>query len=225
MKRIVKISVIVLIVAGIITAWRLGLFQYVSLKNVGILTDYINSFGLFSSIIFICLYVMATVLFIPGIPLTVLAGIVFGPVYGTIWVSIASTIGASLAFLISRYTGREMVLRHFSDRDLFKRLEDGVKDQGWKMVAITRLVPLFPFNAQNYLYGLTAVPFGTYVLVSWICMLPATFAYVFLAGSIVAGEGDAVKTITYIGIGIALIIALSIVGKVLAKKQAEKEKK
>lgn len=223
MKQVIRIALIVLIVAGIIVAWRFGLFQYISLDRIGELTDYINGFGFFAPMVFICIYILATVLFLPGLPLTVLAGIVFGPIYGSIWVSIASTIGASLAFLIGRYTGREMIIQRFSGSDLFKKLDKGVSDQGWQMVAITRLVPLFPFNAQNYAYGLTDIPFGTYVLLSWICMLPATIGYVFLSGSILAGEGDLVKTITYVGVGVALIIVLSIVGKRLAKKQSSKE--
>ena len=85
-------------------------------------------------------------------------------------------------------------------------------------------MPLFPFNAQNYVYGLTKVPLGIYVLVSWICMLPATFAYVFLASAILAGEGDAVKTVAYVGIAIGLILILSMVSRIIINRQnIEKE--
>jgi uncharacterized membrane protein YdjX (TVP38/TMEM64 family) len=223
MNRSIKIGVILLIVLGIFVAWRLGLFQYISINQISELSEYIHSFGFFAPIIFITIYVIATVLFLPGLPLTLLAGIVFGPVYGSVWVSIASTIGATLAFAIGRYTGRDWVVKRFSKNDLFKRLDRGVREQGWKMVAITRLVPLFPYNAQNYVYGLTDVPIGIYVLVSWLCMLPATIAYVFLSGAIIAGEGNVVKTIGYIGIAVALILVLSIIGKYLSKKQMIKE--
>lgn len=81
------------------------------------------------------------------------------------------------------------------------------------MIAITRLIPLFPFNAQNYVYGLTYVPLKIYVFVSWLCMLPGTIAYVFLAGAIIGGEGDSAKTVTYIGIGVAILILLSLLSK------------
>lgn len=225
MKKFIKIAIIVLVMVGIFLAWKFGLFRYLSLERIGDITDYIKRFGLFAPLVFMGFYTIATVLFLPGLPLTIVAGIAFGPVYGSIWVSIASTIGATLAFLIGRYTGREMMVKRFGDSDLFKKLDKGVSNQGWKMVAITRLVPLFPFNAQNYAYGLTDISLVTYVFVSWICMLPATIGYVFLAGAIVAGEGDVVKTITYVGIGVAFIIGISIIGKKLGTKQSKEEKK
>lgn len=222
-KKVIKIGLVALIVVGIIVAWRLGLFQYISLDRVEELKDYINSFGLFAPMVFIGFYILATILFLPGLPLSILAGVAFGPIYGSIWVSLGSTIGASLAFLVGRYTGRDVIIKRFADVELFKKLDKGVSEQGWKMVAITRLMPLFPFNAQNYAYGLTSIKFKTYVFVSWICMLPATIGYLFLAGSIVAGNGNVIKTITYVGIGVGLIIVLSIVGKILAKKQSIKK--
>lgn len=214
-----KIGIIVGIFIAIVLLWKFEVFQYIKLERIGEITDFINGFGVMAPIIFILLYVMATVFFMPGVPLTLLAGIAFGPVLGSLWVSIASVTGATLAFLISRYLGRDFIVKKFSSSDLFKKLDEGVKSQGWKMVAITRLVPLFPFNAQNYVYGLTDVSLRTYVFVSWICMLPATIAYVFLAGAIVGGEGDVAKTVTYVGVGVGLLLVLSIVSKKIASKQ------
>lgn len=181
--------------------------------------DFIDGLGIWASIAYIALYIVATVLFVPGLPLTILAGITFGPVLGTIWVSLASTIGASLAFLVGRFIGRDLVLEKFGNSDMFKKLDDGIRDQGWKMVAITRLVPLFPFNAQNYVYGLTDVHFKTYVFISWICMLPATIGYVFLGSAIGVAEGDVAKTISYVGTGVAALILLSLAGKLIGKKK------
>jgi uncharacterized membrane protein YdjX (TVP38/TMEM64 family) len=123
--------------------------------------------------------------------------------------------------LIGRYTGRDWILKKFSKSDIFIKLDTGVKEQGWKMIAITRLIPLFPFNAQNYVYGLTDIDFKTYVFFSWLCMLPGTIAYVFLSGAIVGGEGDSIKTITYIGIGIAILILLSIIGNKFINNKGE----
>lgn len=197
----------------IILLWVFDAFQYISIERLSELKEWISGFGIWAPLVYILLYVISTIFFLPGLPITLLAGIVFGPVAGSIYVSIASTIGASIAFLIGRYTGRDWIVGKFGASDLFKKMDSGVKEQGWKMVAITRLVPLFPFNAQNYIYGLTDIPFKTYVFVSWLCMLPATVAYVFLAGAIVGGEGSAAKTISYVGIGIALLILLSLIGK------------
>ncbi len=219
MKNRPRLLIIMALILGVILLWAFDVFQYISIDRIRELTAFINGFGWLAPVVFIMMYVAATVLFLPGLPLTLLAGIVFGPVLGTLWVSIASTTGATLAFIIGRYTGRGFIVDKFSSSELFIRLDKGIKEQGWKMVAITRLVPLFPFNAQNYVYGLTDVSLRTYAFVSWICMLPATVAYTFLAGSVIAGEGDVAKTVTYIGVGVALLIALSAIGKSITKRQ------
>lgn len=215
-----KMISLLLILSAILALWVFDIFSYVSIDRIGEMTQFIQGLGLWAPLAYILAYILATVLFVPGLPLTLLAGIVFGPVFGTIWVSLASTIGASLAFLVGRFLGRDLILMKFGKSDLFRKLDEGIRNQGWKMVAITRLVPLFPFNAQNYVYGLTDVAFRTYVFVSWICMLPATIGYVFLAGAIIGGEGDVIKTTTYLGIGIAVLILLSLVGKSLVKKES-----
>lgn len=219
MKKKLRLLAILAIIMTIIISYQLGLFDYIALDRVTDLTDFIENFGVLAPIIFIMAYILATILFLPGLPLTVLAGIVFGPIAGTIYVSIASITGAGMAFIIARYIGRDAMIKRFSKNEVFKKIDVGVLNQGWKMVAITRLVPLFPFNVQNYIYGLTGIPFITYILVSWVCMLPATVAYVFLAGSIVGGDGSGTKTIMYLGIGVALIILLSVLAKVLDKSK------
>ena len=100
----------------------------------------------------------------------------------------------------------------------FGRIDDGVEAYGWRMVMITRLVPLFPFNVQNYAYGLTKVRFRTYVLVSWICMLPATVAYVAASGSIVSGEGNAGKTLGYVTVAAVAFVCLSLIPRLVKRK-------
>lgn len=213
MKNRLKPLVLALILITIFVLWRVGAFSYISVERIEELKALVDDFGMLAPMVFILAYILATVFFLPGVPLTLLGGVVFGPVMGTIWVSIASTVGATLAFLLGRYTGREFIVNKFSDSDIFNKLDNGVKNQEWKMIAITRLIPLVPFNAQNYVYGLTDIPLKTYTLVSWIFMLPGTVAYVFLAGAIIGGEGDVAKTFTYIGIGVAILISLSIIGK------------
>lgn len=220
-----KVFLLCSILAIIGLLWFFDIFQYIQVERINELTAFINSFGLLAPIVFIVIYIVATVFFLPGVPLTLLAGLVFGPILGTIWVSIASTVGATCAFIVGRYIGRDAIVKKFSESALFTKLDQGVKKQGWKMVAITRLVPIFPFNAQNYVYGITDIPLRTYAFVSWICMLPGTIGYVFLAGAIIGGQGDSTKTITYIGVGIGFVIGLSIVSKVIMKRMnIEKDK-
>ena len=213
MNNKIRLTIIALIATVIFVLWRIGAFSYISVERIEELKELIDGFGLIAPVVFVLAYILATVFFLPGVPLTLLGGIVFGPIWGTVWVSISSTVGATLAFLVGRYIGRDWIVSKFSNSDIFNRLDTGVKNQGWKMIAITRLIPLVPFNAQNYVYGLTDIPLKTYTLVSWIFMLPGTVAYVFLAGAIIGGEGDIAKTVTYIGIGLAILIALSIVSK------------
>lgn len=218
-KNIKKIALLMGLLIVVILLWVLDVFQYFSIDRLSQLTEFINGFGWLAPVVFIVTYIVATIFFLPGLPLTLLAGVIFGPVFGSIWVSVASTIGATGAFIVGRYLGRDFVAQRFSKNDLLLKLDQGVKREGWKMVAITRLVPLFPFNAQNYVYGLTDIPLTTYVLVSWICMLPATIAYVFLAGAIIEGQGNVGRTFVYIGIGVALILILTMIKKAFDKKQ------
>lgn len=220
MKNYKRLLPIIGIIVTIALLWYFDVFQYFQVERIQDLKVFIDKFGIISPLIFILIYIIATVFFLPGLPLTLLAGILFGPFLGTVWVSIASTAGATFAFLVARYSGRQFVVDKFSKSDLFIKLDQGVKKQGWKMVAITRLVPLFPFNAQNYAYGLTSISLKTYVLVSFLCMLPGTIAYIFLSGAIIGGEGDVGKTITYIGIGIGLLVALSFISKMLINKNS-----
>ena len=224
MKKYNKQIIILSLIIIIFLLWYFDIFKYISIEYISELKDFINNFGILGPIVFFVIYVLATVLFLPGLPLSLLAGIVFGPILGSILVSISSTTGAALAFLVGRYTGRDWIINKFSDSDIFKKLDNGIKEQGWRMIAITRLIPIFPFNAQNYVYGLTDIDFKTYVFVSWLCMLPGTVAYVFLAGAIIAGEGNTTKTITYIGIGVAILLILSVVGKRFVKNSEEENK-
>jgi len=129
----------------------------------------------FAPLIFMLIYVFATVLFMPGALLTLAGGALFGPVYGTLYSLTGATVGALFAFLLSRYLFADW-FRQSSGKTL-KHLSDGVSDEGWRFIAFVRLVPLFPFNLINYLLGLTRISTLHYFFATWICMLPGAFAY------------------------------------------------
>ena len=154
-------------------------------------------------------YAVATVLFLPGAVITLAGGALFGPVWGTLWNLTGATIGAALAFLIATLPRARTGWRAAPGR-VCKRLEDGVAREGWRFVAFVRLVPLFPFNLLNYALGLTRIPFVTYVLATWIFMLPGAFAYTWLgyAGreALAGGEG-LIRNIT---IALALLAAVAL---------------
>lgn len=145
---------------------------------VGWLRRWVTGFGMAGPVVYGLAYVLGVVLFLPGAPLTIGAGVAFGLGVGTVLVSLASTTGAALAFLIARYLLRGRVERWVSGHERLAAVDRAVEHQGWRVVALTRLSPAFPFNLQNYAYGLTGVPFFQYLLASWVAMLPGTLLYV-----------------------------------------------
>ena len=179
------------------------------------LENWVNSAGAAGPLVFMAIYVLVTVLFLPGSVITLVGGALFGPVWGTLWNLTGATIGASLAFLISRYLGADWVARRAGPR--LKRLDDGVSAEGWRFVAFVRLVPLFPFNLLNYALGLTRIPFVAYVLATWVFMLPGALAYTWLgyAGreALAGGEG----MIRNISIALALLAAVTFLPRFVRK--------
>jgi uncharacterized membrane protein YdjX (TVP38/TMEM64 family) len=154
------------------------------------LTDarqWINGLGSWGALVFVLIYILAVVLALPGSAITIAGGALFGSVWGVVLVSIAATIGASICFLISRYLARDFILHKFGQNEKFIKLDRMTKEHGAIVVAITRLIPLFPFNVLNYGFGLTGVPLRTYVFWSWLCMLPGTIIYVVGTDAILSG--------------------------------------
>ncbi len=154
--------------------------------------DWIAGLGPLAPIAFIIIYVIACVLLLPGSILTIGAGAVFGLLWGSIYSSIAATLGATAAFLVGRYLARDWVARKIEGNVKFKAIDDAVAREGWKIVGLTRLSPVFPFNLLNYVYGLTKVSLRDYFLASWIGMMPGTVLYVYI-GSL---GGDLARSAT-----------------------------
>lgn len=154
------------------------------------LQAWVEGAGAAGPLLFIALYALVTVLFLPGSVITLAGGALFGPVWGTVWNLTGATLGAALAFLIARYLGADWVSRRAGPR--LTRLNDGVTTEGWRFVAFVRLVPIFPFNLLNYALGLTRISFVAYVLASWVFMLPGAIAYTWLgyAGREALGGGE-----------------------------------
>jgi len=168
-------------------------------------------------LLFILGYVLATLLFIPGWPLTVGAGFAFGLVAGTAMVSFSSTLGAALAFLIARHIARKPVADWTSRRDSFQAIDKAIGREGWKLIFLLRLSPLIPFNLSNYFYGITAVRFWPSVLASWLGMMPGTILYVYLgaigrAGLETTANGTERGPLQWIllGVGLVSIIAVTV---------------
>ncbi len=196
-----------------------GVTTYINLKNVHKIKDWVSGFGVIAPLIYIGFYIVATLFFLPGLPITVLSGIAFGPVWGVVYVWVGATIGVSLAFLIGRYVARDLVESWISGNALFQKIDEKVEQEGWRILMFTRLTPIFPFNLQNYAYGLTNIKFPTYAIVSSIFMLPGTIAYVQIGGALVSGEGDLKKTLIYLSIAGVLILLVSLIPKLFRKSK------
>ena len=187
------------------------------------LRDWIDSLGALGPVVFIAIYAGATVAALPGIAITIVAGAIFGSRVGVIVVSIASTLGASMAFLIARYFARDATAKWLAKREKFKKLDDLTEKHGVIIVAIVRLVPLFPFNLVNYGFGLTKVRFWTYVFWSWLCMLPGTILYVVGTDAVIQAIVSKKVPWTLIGIVIAVGILLVVLVKLARGKLREQE--
>ncbi len=142
--------------------------------------NWISGLGSWGPIVFIFFYVAACILFLPGSLLTLGGGFVFGVVKGSLFVWISAILGASVCFLIGRYLARDWVTKKIEGHESFKRIDEAIAEEGWKIVGLTRLSPVFPFNLLNYGLGLTKVSFRDYFLASCLGMLPGTLLYVYL---------------------------------------------
>jgi uncharacterized membrane protein YdjX (TVP38/TMEM64 family) len=182
---IVEGSFLVAIVIGLLLAAK-----YLNLQQMfrDALT-WIEAAGPIGPLVFFGLYIAACVFMLPGSILTLGAGTAFGVVTGSLLVSLSSTAGATAAFLVERYLAREMVARRIAGNATFSAMDEAVATEGWKIVGLTRLSPLFPFNLLNYAFGLTRISFLDYVIASWIGMIPGTVMYVCL-GSLVGSLAD-----------------------------------
>src|SRR5881397_1430922 len=156
--------------------------------------DWIGKLGPWGPLIFAGIYVVAAVLFVPGSVLTLGAGAVFGVALGSVCVSISATLGATAAFLVGRYLARDAVARKIEKNEKFATIDRAVAGEGWKIVLLTRLSPVFPFTLLNYAFGLTQVKLSHYVLASWIGMIPGTVMYVYLGSLVNVGAGHRQRT-------------------------------
>ena len=145
--------------------------------------QWIQGLGIWGPVVVIAFYVFACVFFLPGSIVTLGAGFLFKLILGTITVSIGSTLGACAAFLVGRTFARDWIAEKVSGNAKFAAIDQAVGREGFKIVLLTRLSPVFPFNLLNYAFGLTKVSFWHYALASWIGMLPGTLMYVYLGSA------------------------------------------
>ena len=171
------------------------------------LDAWLASFGMLGPFVYVILFAIGTVAFVPGSLFALAGGVLFGPVWGSLLNLLGATLGASLAFLTARYLAGDWASRQAGGS--LKKLVSGVEAEGWRFVAFVRLVPLFPFNLTNYALGLTRIGILPYVITSLICMAPGAIAYTWLGHAgreAMAGDGAAIK---YALLALGLLAAIA----------------
>lgn len=189
--------------------------------------DWVDGLGWWGPFALIGLYILACVALIPGSVLTLGAGAVFGVVKGSLIVSAASTLGAAAAFLVGRYLARGWVEGRVAGNPRFAAVDAAVGREGFKIVFLTRLSPVFPFNILNYAYGLTAVSLRNYVLASWVGMIPGTIMYVYLGAAakdvVAADEGEDTSRLALKIVGLVATVVVTVYVTRLASRALARE--
>lgn len=210
MKNFLRIIILLLLVAGIVTA-----VVYREQLDASALESWVKQAGSAGPVVFMVIYTIGTVFFLPGSVLTLAGGALFGPLWGTFYNLTAATIGAMISFIAARYLAHDWVEKKAGGR--MKQLKQGVESEGWKFVAFVRLVPLFPFNLLNYALGLTRINFTHYSVATYICMLPGAIAYTYLgyAGrEAISGGEDMIQKIM---LAIALLAIVGFLPSIIGR--------
>lgn len=173
--------------------------------------DWVQQQGAWAPVLFVLVYTVAAVAFVPGSILTLASGAIFGVVKGVALVSLASTAAAAISFLLGRFILRDWIVKKLEHRPAFKAIDEAVGREGWKMVLLLRLSPVFPFTLLNYALGLTGIRFWPAVFASWIGMLPGTILYVYLGSiaQVATGETTTAQKVLY-GVGLLATLAVTV---------------
>ncbi len=208
-KRLIRVIIALTLVLAISVA-----IYYRNDFSVDLIEQWVHQAGWWAPVIFILVYIIATVLFLPGAVFTFAGGIIFGPVLGVLYNMTGATIGAALSFLVARYLASDIVSKRSAGK--LKQLINGVETEGWRFVAFVRLVPLFPFNLLNYALGLTRIRFIEYVLATFVFIIPGCIAYTYIgyAGrEAISGADGFIKTLL---IAIALLAVVMFLPRFIA---------
>ena len=213
-KLLIFCAVIVLI---LVLNHKFGWSKYLSdSENLAFLSDMIKEHFVLAALIYIGITVVACVaLALPGVTFAILAGILFGPWWGTLFCLIATTAGAIIAFIIGRFFLQDSIKPMVEKNKTLKRLLfDDVGKSDIVLLAITRLVPIFPYNIQNFAYGITDMSLSHYSIYTFLFMIPGVALYTI--GT--AGFTSDGNKLLYFGIAGILLILVFFLGWFIRKK-------
>lgn len=155
-------------------------------ETISELRQWLRGFGVWAPVVFGLGYAVATMLGVPGTPLTVLAAVLFGPWVGVITMIVATSVAAIVGFALARAVIADQVEALLRGRPAYEKLQQMVETSPWTAIVFARLMPAFPFTLVNYTLGASRVPFSTYLLASEIPMVAMNFVWVFSADSVYA---------------------------------------
>lgn len=216
MSRKILIGLAVLAVVALVVWGGQQLTPYVEQFR-----DWVDQQGAWGPLLFILGYAVATVCFIPGSALTIGAGVIFGLLWGTVYVFVGASLGAVAAFLIARYLARDWVEKKIAGDRKFSAVDKAVEREGGKIVALLRLSPVIPFVILNYALGLTGVRFWPFALACF-AMLPGTFLYVYLGhiGAAATTEGGGKSVWEWVALGVGLVVTVIVTWLITKKAKA-----
>ena len=198
------------------------------IQNIPSIIEKTASSGPVGYLGFILIYIVSTVMMLPGSPLTFTAGALFGFWKGLILVSLSSTLGATCAFMVSRYLIRKSIEKRVLKNKKFQSIDNEIDEQGWKIVIFARLSPIIPFFLLNYALGITKIRFIHFIFASWVGMIPGTTVYVLLGtmgGAFINGKKSSFEWVL-LGMGlIATILVTLLISKIIKKPQAHNQLK
>ncbi|MDC0066188.1 TVP38/TMEM64 family protein [Verrucomicrobia bacterium] len=198
------------------------------IQNIPSIIEKTASSGPVGYLGFILIYIVSTVMMLPGSPLTFTAGALFGFWKGLILVSLSSTLGATCAFMVSRYLIRKSIEKRVLKNKKFQSIDNEIDEQGWKIVILARLSPIIPFFLLNYALGITKIRFIHFIFASWVGMIPGTTVYVLMGtmgGAFINGKKSSFEWLL-LGMGlIATILVTLLISKIVKNSQAHNELK
>jgi uncharacterized membrane protein YdjX (TVP38/TMEM64 family) len=232
MKSWMKIGLFVIIVAAVIAVVQLtGIGSYLTWENLQenkeTMLQYTQDNYILAVSVFIVLYIAVAALSLPGATLATLAGgFMFGPIFGTLYVNIAATTGATLVFLIARFLLGSELKKKYEDK--LEKFDTEIRKNGFRYLMTLRLIPLFPFWAVNLFAGLTTIPIRTYIWTTAVGIIPGSFVYAYAGSRLseVESLGDImspqmISALVLLG----LLVLFPTVYEKLKKKPGESEEK
>jgi len=216
---IIRPLIFLVLVGGVIFTVRyFHLQEYLEKER---LRQFIAGYGVWGPLIYLTVWTLAPPLSLPGLPITLAGGLLFGPFWGVVYTIIGATLGAALAFLMARYLARDWVEAKLAGTKLMV-LDEKVSQEGWKAVAFVRLIPIFPYFLVNFAFGLTRIPFWSFTAATFVFMLPLTIAFVYFSSNILdLFQGKVSKELLLGVVLVALVALIPVIYKKIKARRGE----